>query len=260
MPVNMKQVKTFILICKECGKAAPRRCAMQKYCTECSEVKDLERKKIWARNHPLDETRIERRIANCKMRKERSKEAGAELNKGLVNTIAWHVQMPDLVWYARIKVPFTYAASKNHIYSLNPRGHVAMRKESAAFRDEISFKTRLVLDGIKVAHNKVWLDILVQKPNHKGDAINVVDLVCDGVKRAMPVDDRWFCIRHLDWQISKNDPMLFVGMGQESFDDCQACSYCGQIKLLECFGKRSGSHLGIYRVCRECMKLGRKKL
>ena len=109
-----------------------------------------------------------------------------------------------------------------------------------------------------IVHNKVWIDILVQKPNHKGDAVNVVDLVCDAVKDAIDrVDDRWFCIRRLDWQIVKGDPRLFVGVGQDSDEDCQVCSYCGQIKPLPEFNAARNQPLGVGRECKACRRAGR---
>jgi hypothetical protein len=98
-----------------------------------------------------------------------------------------------------------------------------------------------------VVHNKVWIDILVQKPNHKGDA----------VKDTLPVDDRWFCIRRLDWEIVKDNPRLFVGIGQESDENCQVCSCCGQIKPFLEFNRRKYHRLGIGRECRERRRMGR---
>ncbi len=125
-------------------------------------------------------------------------------------------------------------------------------------REAIISRLRQGLHCVRIAHNKVWLDILVQKPNHKGDAVNVVDLICDAVKEAVGVDDRWFSIRRLDWEIVKENPRLFVGIGQDSDVDSQVCSYCGQIKPFEEFGQRKRSRLGIGRECRECRRRGRE--
>lgn len=157
----------------------------------------------------------------------------------------------------RLMVPFSYATSKNHIYAKRATGHVYLRRESRSKRSEITAAIREGLGDRKVAHNKVWIEILVQKPNHYGDAINVVDLVCDAVKDAVPVDDRWFCIRRLDWQIVKEDPQLVIGIGQETTDDAQVCSYCGQIKPLDAFNKSKHHPLGVGRECRECRRAGR---
>lgn len=165
--------------------------------------------------------------------------------------------VPDLIWMLRVTVPFTYAASKNHIYARRRSGHLFLRAESKAKRAEISATIRAGLGDRKVAHNKIWIDILVQKPNHSGDAINVVDLVCDAVKDAVAVDDRWFCIRRLDWQIVKDDPQLIIGLGQETTEDAQVCSCCGQIKPLAAFHRAKDRPLGVGRECRACRRIGR---
>lgn len=174
-------------------------------------------------------------------------------------SIAWDSRSgPDLIWQVSIAVAFSYAASKNHIYAMRNRGHVALRRESRAIRDEVTIRLRAALAGRRVAHNKLWIDILVQKPDHRGDAVNVVDLVCDAIKAAVPVDDRWFCLRRVDWEIVKDDPRMYLGIGQETEQDCQVCSHCGQIRPFEDFTKRKHSRLGIDRVCRTCRREGRR--
>ena len=106
-------------------------------------------------------------------------------------------------------------------------------------------------------NNKVWLDVLVQKPNHKGDAVNVLDLVCDAIKEAIGVDDRWFAIRRLDWEIVKDNPRLVLGVSQDSDVDSQLCSYCGQIKPFAAFNRSRHSRLGVGRECVDCRRSGR---
>jgi hypothetical protein len=181
-----------------------------------------------------------------------------DTNRAIKRSIVWiEPDSPDLIWLVRIAIPFTYATSKNHIYTLRRAGHVALRREARAKRAEITAKIRRALEGKRIAHNKLWIDILVQKPDHRGDAVNVVDLVCDAIKDAVPVDDRWFCIRRLDWEIAKEEPRLYVGLGQDSDVDSQVCSYCGQIKALTEFNKHKHNPLGAGRECKECRRLGR---
>ena len=217
------------------------------------------RKKLWARNNPPSVEQALRATNRAKARKELAKDAGAITNRAAASRIAWYdLEGPDLLWNVRVAVPFSYAASKNHIYTMCRTGHIVLRREARAMRQAIASALRLGLHCMPVAHNKVWIDILVQKPNHKGDAVNVVDLVCDAVKDAIGVDDRWFCIRRLDWEIVKGKPRLFVGIGQDSDIDCQICSYCGQIKPFTEFNRHKHSRLGIGRECRECRHRGRR--
>jgi hypothetical protein len=110
------------------------------------------------------------------------------------------------------------------------------------------------LRGRDIKQNKLWIDLFVQKPDARGDAVNLVDLVCDALKKAAGVDDRWFSIRHLDWEIVKVNPQIFVGLGQEEVSDVQACSCCGRLLTFDAFGKRKSNKSGIGRVCYECRR------
>lgn len=225
--------------CTACGREflkLPSQ-GMRKYCWECSEQKDLRRKRL--------------HLQNVKKRQE-AQLVGAEISRKEARDIGFMRPSPNLKWVVRIAVPFSYAASKNHIYALRRNGHVHLRQESVNLKAEITAKLHSALLDKKVRHNKVWIDILVQKSNHKGDAINVVDLVCDGIKRALPVDDRWFSIRSLDWEVVREGGQIYIGVGQEDVEDAQVCSYCGQIKNLVEFDKKTGSHLGYGRECRPC--------
>lgn len=100
--------------------------------------------------------------------------------------------------------------------------------------------------------NRVWLDILVQKPNQRGDAVNFVDLICDAAKSAIGIDDRWFSIRRLDWQIVKDDPKIYIGIGQEDVPAVQACSSCGRLLPFSEFHKNTRLQNGVSRNCKEC--------
>lgn len=246
------------LACADCRTEVQRRGPTQKYCESCSAKRDLRRKRLWSRSHSPSPAQIARNVEGARYRKERSREAGLAVNcqsKQSLQSYSEHV--PELLWTVRVAVPFTYAASKNHIYALCVNSHVALRRESRAKRAEITLTLRAALAGRRVAHNKLWIDILVQKPNHRGDAVNVVDLVCDAVKDAVPVDDRWFSIRRLDWEIAKEQPQLIIGIGQESDKNCQVCSYCGQIKEFAEFNRSKHRPLGFGRECRDCRRSGR---
>lgn len=247
---------TGIIICKSCGVAAPRHGNTQLYCDPCSEKRDLERKRIWALERTSPETR-ERANRNSAEARVLTKEAGQDRSTG--QSICWLTSEPSLFWFVRVAVPFTYATSKNHVWATTRRGHVYKRQESNKARHDIGILIKDALDGRRVANNKLWIDILVQKPNHKGDAVNVVDLVCDAIKDVIPVDDRWYSIRRLDWEVVKKDPMLYVGIGQESDEDVQVCSACGGVLPLHAFtSNKHNKLLGVSRTCRECDAAGRR--
>jgi len=61
---------------------------------------------------------------------------------------------------------------------------------------------------------KVYLAIYVFKKDHRSDAINVLDVLCDVIKKAINVDDRYFSIVLLDWGIDPISPRIHVGVFQ----------------------------------------------
>ncbi|MHB0874554.1 MAG: RusA family crossover junction endodeoxyribonuclease [Anaerolineae bacterium] len=232
------------VICQRCGVVAPRTGAMQKYCRECSVIADRERKARWAEKHPKPGT------YNPTARSQREgerRQRGERLSAGARRSIGWTSEDDSQEWLVRVAMPFSYALSKNHLFTMSVVGHVFLREEARAARDELCLRLRTMLAraGRVLVPGKVWLDILVQKPNHKGDAVNVVDLVCDAVKDATGVDDRWFSIRCLDWEIVKDTPMLYVGVYQSVTEPHQACAICGRILPLTSFRKGR-------RECAEC--------
>ena len=246
------------IVCQSCGIDTPRRGNVQKYCPECSAERDIERKKLFARANPgrydpvakkaqRQETHAARRAAGM----EGSDRRGLDWYAG---------SEPDLVWSVMISLPFDYAISKNHIWASTRQGHVYLRAEHRKYRDAITLQFRSALRKQTIKQNRVWLDVLVQKPNHKGDAINVLDGVCDALKDAIGLDDRWFSVRRLDWEVVKDDPRIFIRVGQEDVEDVQVCSYCGRMLTMDNFTNNRTAKTGKGRTCRSCSSAASKAL
>lgn len=164
---------------------------------------------------------------------------------------------PELEWLVKFSLPFSWVASKNATYGRGvDRGNrIFIKSGVRQYRDQITALTKQAMRGITLRHAKLWLDIFVEKPANKGDAVNVVDLVCDAIKHAIPLDDRWYSIRRLDWSINKADPHLFIGLGQETgATDSKACSYCGEISPLSDFTFSKSGNLGRANICIRCRK------
>ena len=212
----------------------------QLYCEACSESQDLKRKRLDTMRKCVSRRKDERRVKGL--------EISARHARGMADPPYW----PLLAWQLRVSVPFSWSGSKNAIYTLRPKGHVALRRESRSYRDALILSLQAGLRGRKIVHNKLWIYIFVEKNNHRGDAVNFVDMVCDAVKVATQLDDRWFCIRGVDWSVSKNDPNLFVTIGQEQVEDSQICSYCGRLLELSKFAANRHVPTGASRICREC--------
>jgi len=161
--------------------------------------------------------------------------------------------LSDDGWMAAFKIPFSFALSKNHVWSMaKGGGHVFKREQARKYQDFIAIKVKECTRGLVIHQNKIWIDLFVQKPNHKGDAINVVDSICDGLKVGLGIDDRWFCIRQLDWEIAKDDPQIFVKIFQRDCFDAIACSHCGRVLGLDHFNKKKNTKFGVDRACRDC--------
>ncbi len=232
------------ITCADCGGVSEKRGPIQKYCTSCSSERDIKRKNVYA---------ITKGRAKINDKREAWRLKGIGISRSERAEIAtWTPSLAELKWYRRIEMPFSYAASKNHIFTTTRTGHTFLRDEARYYRAELSCLIRESVADQRVYQNKLWLDIFVQKINHRGDAANFVDLICDAVKDAIPLDDRWYSIRTLDWQVCKHDPMIFVGLGQEAETDVQACSTCGRMLTFDAFQKNRAMANGVTRVCRSC--------
>lgn len=261
------QKKNFgTITCKACGNECAKRGPIQIYCEACSEEADRKRKKTWAERNPLTKAQVAQIMENRRNASTAVLQAWNKKNANLARGISWFgdpESEPDLAWVIRVKVPFLYRMSKNAIFATNRFGHVALRREAKAVRHEITAIvkesiSRLIEEGVEVKSHKLWIDLLVQKPNHRGDAINVLDLVCDAIKDAVGIDDRWFAIRRIDWEIVKDKPYVFIGIGQEEVEHSRVCSACGQILEMAAFTRNSANKEGFGRVCRECLRLQRR--
>jgi len=62
--------------------------------------------------------------------------------------------------------------------------------------------------------DKIWVWIDVEKPDNRSDAINVIDGICDIIKKCIPIDDRYYSVV-CDWKIQKIDPIIKVRVEQE---------------------------------------------
>lgn len=245
------------IICESCGGEAPRRGNVQRYCLICSAAKSTERKAKWRCENPFSDEEKQRRLKVKEERDQVLRELGAATGASQRHSIHWLHDAPELLWTTRVSVPFDYGYSKNAIYNMGGH-HVALRQRTRQLRDVLIAKMRQSLEtsGPAIVPAKVWIDVLVQKPDHKGDAINVVDTVCDALKEAIGLDDRWFSIYRLDWEIVKTDPRLFVGIGQTTLIPHRVCSYCGLIKPRDDnFRPRKHIADGFSRVCTVCSKI-----
>lgn len=211
----------------------PDAAPVQRYCPSCSAERDRERKRRSAKKAGKRILTPEQR-ASAKAKQKTDRDGllarGASLSVEARRGPTWYADSEPCVHkLLRVAVPFDYSLSKNSLWSNTAKGHVFMRAEIKAARRAIALciKSTAKRTGFKVFTGKVWIDLLVQKPDHRGDAVNVLDMVCDAAKDALGVDDRWFSVRRLDWEIVKVDPLIYIGISQEITEDHRVCSCCG---------------------------------
>jgi len=230
------------IICERCKNEIERTTnGNQKYCKECSQIVDKERKeKYWSKNK--QKINEERNFVVEKIRSEIPNRSFFE----------WDNEVVGEEIAVMLKFPFTHALSKNHSWSMTRRGHVFLKKETKA-------SMNLLIENLqeykgKFKENKIWIELLIEKPNHKGDAINFVDRIADAIKKGIDIDDRWFSIKKVDWAINKNNPHIFLKIQQNNAINVRICSVCGKIKTLDNFNKCRSNKLGIGRECKDCSK------
>lgn len=168
------------------------------------------------------------------------------------------MEYPEYAWIVAFSVPYSISASKNGRFGFRNGTGLFVTRDSRTFAAEVEAATRSAIKGVRVAHNKLWLSFFVEKENQKSDAVNVVDTMCDAIKRAVELDDRWFCIDRVDWCVKKTDPRIVIRIGQTTTEDAIVCSHCGQIKPLDLFTRHKGNPLGRGRVCDECRPILQK--
>ena len=205
----------------------------------------------------MGKTSLEKTVAYQKIRKENGIAISDKLKKPILDGEVNYFKV------IKIKVPWSGSYSKNVILGRGNFGKRVFLKQSAKdLKLEISLLIRNELRKANMVfvEDKIWLDIFVQKPNAgAGDAINVLDLVADGVSEGLGVDDRWFCIKSLDWSVIKTEPMIFIEVGQENDIPKRICSYCGVIRPLDTdFNINKSDIRGHSRICKLCIKSKKK--
>jgi hypothetical protein len=232
------------IICQRCGKECEKKGnGRQKYCSECSIQADIERKARYWKNNK-QKINEERRFLVEMIKKEQIE---------YTNLLHWYEGEVGEELIMKFAIPFDKALLKNHSWAMTRHGHVFLKKETRAAQDELIEKLSEYKGQFK--QNKIWLELLVQKPDHKsGDAINFIDRIADAIKVGLDVDDRWFSIRRVDWTITKVNPRIFITVHQPCLEDRQICSICGNILPISQFYKNKSTKLGIGRECLECSK------
>lgn len=162
-----------------------------------------------------------------------------------------------LAWSARAEVPLDSGWSKNRMWL--PRAGTHARRlspDARARRDGLADALRAELgDDVRpnglvrpVVQDRLLVAVAAHKRDHRGDAVNVLDMVLDAVERATGLDDRWFEVAGLCWDVRPTDPSLVVAIGQQRRRDRAVCSVCGLVLPVGKFPKGT-VHQGVCLGC-----------
>lgn len=212
--------------CIKCEAQIILNSPVQKYCKRCAK----------------EEIRLR---DNKRTRKRRIKSRPLIVRKGLKlnNTqpktgLLWkfNIPEPDFNLLFSFKIPFDQNLSKNNMKRY-ARGHYYLNPSTRTAQEEIMYKVKAA--QISWVQTKTYLEIFVEKPNNRADAINFIDTIADAISEAIQVNDRWFCIGRVDWQIKKVDPQIYITIKQDSITELAACFNCGRLLPKKLFSHRT---------------------
>lgn len=123
---------------------------------------------------------------------------------------------------------------------------------STKSKQKIAKLVKAELENYQWPISKTIIDIMVQKHASRTDAINVIEPICDGIKMGLKVDDQWFSIGMLDWEVVKKDPKIFVQISTEAQISQRVCNSCWQIRPVSEFSKNKWAIQGVHHTCLVC--------
>lgn len=120
-----------------------------------------------------------------------------------------------------VVIPYTVEAwSKNRAWRHRRDGRTYL--STAARRARELLAARLVLEcraadcPIPWPARKTWLRLMVYRPDMRSDPLNVLDGFADGVAAGLGVNDRYFAVALLDWDVDEQRPRIQITVTQEA--------------------------------------------
>lgn len=108
-------------------------------------------------------------------------------------------------------IPFDKRLSKN-AQKTPFKGRMILTKDArSATSALVQSLVRCITGRPKEA--KTLVTIRVFKPNHRMDAVNFLDVVCDCVQKAIGINDHWYSAS-VDWEIDRANPRIEIEVGQ----------------------------------------------
>ena len=120
-------------------------------------------------------------------------------------------------------LPFDTGLSKNRAKTILGRGRkkfIGLTEEYRAITKNYIAILEPMFINKEFKKQKVYITMRVFKPNHRSDAINLVDGMADILKKVMGLDDRYFSV-WCDWEIDKENPRVEIYIDEDSLPSIQ---------------------------------------
>ena len=108
-------------------------------------------------------------------------------------------------------VPFDKRLSKN-AQKTPFKGRMILTADARSSSTALVESLRRCITG-RPRKVKTLVSIRVMKPDHRMDAVNFVDVVCDCIQKASGLNDRFYSLA-VDWEIDKSNPRIEIEVGQ----------------------------------------------
>ncbi len=217
--------------CVDCGCKFMAKVARMTRCNTCQRKRDAEYFVEWRKINPD----WKKRRAN--RQKEYNRIRAAAARSMLVEK---KVVMPERIGVTALErfiISWDAGLSKNELYGRKP-GAIFLRDRARKLKQAIISMVVLKTGG-RWPVGKIWVDIIVQKDSQKADAVNVVDILCDAIKDGIGVDDKWFSLGLVDWEVSKIAPKIVFQIYRYHSEPKRVCYSCGEVRDASEFWKRS---------------------
>lgn len=108
------------------------------------------------------------------------------------------------------------AFSKNQWHGLTGSGKMFNNTPTQRLMDSITMLVRGECNRqeIRFKSRKTWLRIMVFRPDMASDPINFLDVIADGVKVGLGIDDNLFAAV-ADWELKPQNPGIVIEVEQD---------------------------------------------
>lgn len=118
-----------------------------------------------------------------------------------------------------IAIPFG-GGSKNDMH-IRRGSRVILSDSARKFKADIGILTLAAARDVVFKKGKVYLSIFVEIPpvsekvmQPRMDAINLLDMIADGVQSGIGINDKNFAVWRLDWAVVRFDQTIYISVGQ----------------------------------------------